>query len=1114
MPLLRFVGPPSYDTRFELLSPEPEVTLECDQHDSFADTILRFFEVWRGVNLASSATELRFLLHGVRRTITPASEVTLADLDIQEDGDVIEVMWGLPEPQHVSPAFRYREAPLEAPSLISEGVSAIVLGMRANYRSWNLNGVMATLGLKVCQVIGCRALANLALSNEGIDAALSVKGTVVAVVEAMRRLGSDMDVQRHGCRALGNLASSGSRDVLAVEGSVAAVVAALQGHPSEVVQQHGCRALARLARSKEGQQAVLAVDGSVAALVAAVAGSADDDVQDQGCRALGYLAESAEGTQAVLAVEGSVAAVVAAMIRQEEDDDVQRSGCLALSNLVMKVSDEGEQAVLGVDGSIAAILKAMAGHATDTEVQRHGCRALPNLAVSEEGERAVLAVEGAVAAVVTAMVGHAASADVQREGCCALANLAVSEEGERAVLAVEGAVAAVVAALTGHATDADVQYQGCDALANLTASEEGKVAVVAVEGAVVAVVAALAGHENEDVQHLSCLALANLAENEVGRQAVMAVTGSVAALEAAMGSSDGEVQSQARDALANLKQSEEGRDAVLAAESAASSSSDPSTPEAHEPGPSDDSSKRPRSPAGDNTADAKKQCVSLVIADQQQQQLPTLNDQLPDASEQLQQTAQQHLGLLQQQLAQQQQTALQMAQQLSALAAVQQQQAAQTNAQQQLQAELDAERGRRAEAESRVTAVQQQEETRIAASKQQEDELLMVRYMALRQHFECLRMAARAGTATWNFKLARGSLVSGVLEHFQKLSMGANLSGPVQLWRNTRVAFEGEAGVDEGGPTAEMHALFWVEVCKPAHGLFEQREGDGRYLPKRGAPPEQLESVGRVLLKSIVDDHPTGPQLARFLFLFLRGRCCLEPQGATDARAHEALHTLADFAPGLAKQWREHALEASADQLARDELTLDMFDETLGEGAVTRDNVAAAVVAGCRRVLLEGREEELKALERGFTFSGKVDLALQLAPIPAEQLLLMVRGKDELSAEDLLGCFKWPAADEATAGAAAHLRTVIVGRLDQKSRRLLLRWCTARSTLPVDGLKEKVTIELLLPEAPLGPDGYFPRSHTCYPSIELPAYSSADVLLQQLQLALVDLEHGGGFGLE
>jgi len=423
----------------------------------------------------------------------------------------------------------------------------------------------------------------------------------------------------------------------------------------------------------------------------------------------------------------------------------------------------------------------------------------------------------------------------------------------------------------------------------------------------------------------------------------------------------------------------------------------------------------------------------------------------------------------------------------------------------QLEAELSEERARRAEAEARRLEA----EARLRAAQQQEDELLLMRSVALRQYFECLRMAAaKPGTTTWNFKLARSNLVAGVIEHFRKLSTGANLTGPVHLWRNTNVSFQGELGVDEGGLTAEMHALFWHEVCQPAHRLFEpygDDEVDGRYLPKRGAPLDQLENVGRVLLKSIIDDHPTGALLDRFLFLHLRNRICFDTE-----RPREALQMLTEFAPALAKQW-QWALEASDDELGW--LTLDMFHKSLGDGAVTRDNVAAAVVAGCRRVLLAGREEELKALERGFTFCGKVDLTLQLAPIPAEQMLLMVRGKDELSAEDLLGCFRWPEADEATAGAAAHLRTVITCRLDQKARRLLLRWCTARSTLPVDGLKEKVSIYLLIPESQLSPDEYFPRSHTCYPSIELPAYSSADVLLQRLQVALVELAHGGGFGL-
>ena len=812
-------------------------------------------------------------------------------------------------------------------------------------------------------------------------------------------------------------------------------------------------------------------------------------VQDYGCRALAKLAMSEEGSRAVLAVEGSVAAVAEAMGGHTTNLRVQAHGCLTLANLTM--SEEGRRAGLSAGSSVAAVLTAIRGHTTNLCVQANGCRALANLAMSEEGRRAVLAVEGSVAAVLEAMRGHTTHSGVQDHGCRVLANLAICGEGKQAVLAVEGSIAAAVEAVRGHATKSCVQTHGCRALANLAIGEEGTKAVLAVEGSVAAVLEALKGHTiHVGVQANGCRALANLTLGADGKLAVLAVEGSVAAvLEALKGHTiHVGVQANGGHALANLAEREEGRQAVIAVNGAVAAIVMMTTS-------SNETVKRQGCRAMSNlklsedgrravlAADSAAPAVAKDAATSSSGPSSSLRSGKPEAREQDPSNTSKRPRLPSN----------------DDISGAKKQRVSLEN----LEAELAAEKARREEAESRVAA----------ASKQEKD-LLMIRYMALRQHFECLRMAARAGTTTWPLKLARGSLVSGVLEHFLKLSMGANLSGPVQLWRNTRVAFEGEAGVDEGGPTAEMHALFWVEVCKPAHGLFEQHpdEGDGRYLPKRGAPPELLESVGRVLLKSIVDDHPTGPQLARFLFLFLRGRCCFEPQGATDAHAREALDTLADFAPGLARRWRVHALEASADQLG--DLTLDMFDEALGEGAVTRANVASAVVAGCRRVLLQERSDELKALERGFTFSGKVDLALQLAPIPAEQLLLMVRGKDELSAEDLLGCFKWPAADEATSGAAAHLRTVIAGRLDQKSRRLLLRWCTARSTLPVDGLKEKVTIELLLPEAPLGPDGYFPRSHTCYPSIELPAYSSADVLLQQLQLALVDLERGGGFGLE
>jgi hypothetical protein len=277
--------------------------------------------------------------------------------------------------------------------------------------------------------------------------------------------------------------------------------------------------------------------------------------------------------------------------------------------------------------------------------------------------------------------------------------------------------------------------------------------------------------------------------------------------------------------------------------------------------------------------------------------------------------------------------------------------------------------------------------------------------------------------------------VPDVLAHFRGLSPGvAGGTGPLQLWRNTNVRFVdafgvAEPGIDQGGLTIELHATFWCEVFKAEHALFEQRDG-GRYLPRAGASADALELVGRMLLKSIIDDHPIGRLLSRFVLEFLSDsheRRVLLPSRLTrtltltlplartltrtltltlsltptptlnnltlaptltltlarrvflPSRPLEALRALEDFDPELAKQWRRCALEMGDEELALSNLTLEDFEPSLGEGVVTRGNVAAAVVAGCRRKLLIERRVELEALRRGFTFRSNMDLALQLA---------------------------------------------------------------------------------------------------------------------------------------
>ena len=279
------------------------------------------------------------------------------------------------------------------------------------------------------------------------------------------------------------------------------------------------------------------------------------------------------------------------------------------------------------------------------------------------------------------------------------------------------------------------------------------------------------------------------------------------------------------------------------------------------------------------------------------------------------------------------------------------------------------------------------------------EQLATPRLLALQEHLEqCKRIAellARSPKSPkpllvhWDLQISRRTLVPDVLAQFGQLTTGvAGGKGPLQLWRNTVVTFVNafgvdEPGIDEGGLTNELHTTFWNEVFKPEHELFE---GDhGRYLPRARAPTDTLEqhearlrgleATGRMLLKSIIDDHPTSRLLSRFVFEFLADSH--ERRVFLPSQPLEALRALEDFNPGLAKQWRWCVLEMGDEELSH--LTLEEFEPSLGEGAVTRANVAEAVVAGCRSKLLRERQVELEALRRGFTFDSRMDLAMQLA---------------------------------------------------------------------------------------------------------------------------------------
>ena len=331
-----------------------------------------------------------------------------------------------------------------------------------------------------------------------------------------------------------------------------------------------------------------------------------------------------------------------------------------------------------------------------------------------------------------------------------------------------------------------------------------------------------------------------------------------------------------------------------------------------------------------------------------------------------------------------------------------------------------------------------------------------------------------------------------------------------------------EGAIDEGGLTAEMHSSFWRQVLHPSAGLFElgDTENGFKVLPRARAGPAdliKLQRVGRVLCKSLLDDHPIGESLCSFTFDFLVDQHEQRTFGCVD----DALRALADLKSDLAAEWRRYlALDSSTFESYG--LTRSDFDEQdSDDSALTSETLPAAVLAGCRWQLLGCRREALAALRHGFVEF--VDLSMQLAPLYTSELMLMVQGRVEIRAEELIGCFAWPDSspdaastagfvDVAHAAAASNILRALFG--DEASfpasRRLkLLQFCTGLRALPLGGLRTPITFQW---DSQDPQDSRLPVAHTCVPQLDCPCYTRHEAAADAFEKALA----GGteGFALE
>ncbi|KAF9268895.1 hypothetical protein L218DRAFT_977318 [Marasmius fiardii PR-910] len=323
------------------------------------------------------------------------------------------------------------------------------------------------------------------------------------------------------------------------------------------------------------------------------------------------------------------------------------------------------------------------------------------------------------------------------------------------------------------------------------------------------------------------------------------------------------------------------------------------------------------------------------------------------------------------------------------------------------------------------------------------------------------------------------------------------------------IRFYDEEGVDAGGLTREWFQILARQMFDPNNALFQPCAADKlTYQPNKNSwvNPEHLsffKFVGRVIGKAIYDGRLLDAYFARSLYRQLLGK-------PVDYRDVEWVDP--EYYNSLC--W---ILENDPTPL---ELTFSVEDDEFGvnrifplkEGGetlpVTQENKREFVQLSAQYRLYSSIKDQIENLLSGFYEIIPKDL---ITIFNEQELELLISGTPDIDVDE------WRAATEYNGYTSSDPNIVWWWRalksFNRDERAKVLSFATGTSRVPLGGFLELQGVQgnqkFSIHKA-YGESDRLPQAHTCFNQIDLPQYSSYEMLRQQVLLAIS--EGGEGFG--
>lgn len=326
------------------------------------------------------------------------------------------------------------------------------------------------------------------------------------------------------------------------------------------------------------------------------------------------------------------------------------------------------------------------------------------------------------------------------------------------------------------------------------------------------------------------------------------------------------------------------------------------------------------------------------------------------------------------------------------------------------------------------------------------------------------------------------------------------------------ISFAGEEGLDYGGPSREFFFLLSRELFNPYYGLFEYSANDTYTVQVSPMSlfvdnkHEWFRFSGRVLGLALVHQYLLDAFFTRpFYKALLRLPCSLSDLEYLDAEFHQSLLWLKDNdISEMGLDLTFSVTEEVAGQIVEKELKPN--GKNIG---VTERNKKEYIEKMVKWRLERGVAEQTESLVKGFY--EVVDPRL-VSVFDARELELVIAGTAEIDIHD------WRKNTEYRSGYHDNHPVIqwfwhAIEKFDNERRLRLLQFVTGTSSIPYEGFAalrgsngpRKFCIEKW------GKPTSLPRAHTCFNRLDLPPYTSYEMLYEKLLLAV---EESSTFGIE